>query len=666
MRSFVAANALTIVAATGRLRTDATPVEKVIELLGNLKSDTEVQGKKEAAQWKEYKDFCHRQDSEKKYMIAKSTKKIVKLSAKIDLLGAEIGELTESIAQLDKEIKSLGAEISAETESRAVEHAAYKQAVEDISQAISSVTAAIAAMKESKTSTTGAKVDLAQIRHVLSTTAQVALMVQLSQKPAGYEYQSNDIIATLENLKDTFLQKKKKTDEEEFAIQAAHDSKDLNRRNQRKFKLKEQSEKQGVVDKKTKEKGTSESTRVEDEEDKTMDEQYLDELTRTCAEKKKLWEQRSSTRDDELQAMSEALEMLKEKVKPAHKANKYLAQTQEAKQPQSFLQVQKNGASTSVKKAVTLLSKAARTIKSSPLALLAAKAAEAEDHFVKVRGLINDLVDKLESDAANEADQKSFCDEAMQQSISDRDQAQTEVEAASAEKARDLAEQKELTKSIADLSASIASLTKSLAEQTKLRQAEKEENANTIALATEGQDGVKFAQKVLSEFYNNALVQTSWTPPNAGRDNLTVADKDPEIFSSEYHGQQKQSKGIIAILEVMQSDFARTISETELQETEAEGEFKLVEADITSEVADKNTLKQSKSDRLLEVSDEITTGENTLAEQSEILKAVKDKFAALHPLCVEGEETYAERVAKREKEIEALKNALTVLENWQA
>jgi len=32
---------------------------------------------------------------------------------------------------------------------------------------------------------------------------------------------------------------------------------------------------------------------------------------------------------------------------------------------------------------------------------------------------------------------------------------------------------------------------------------------------------------------------------------------------------------------------------------------------------------------------------------------------------VEGEETYAQRVAKREKEIEALKEAMTLLDEWQ-
>jgi len=34
-------------------------------------------------------------------------------------------------------------------------------------------------------------------------------------------------------------------------------------------------------------------------------------------------------------------------------------------------------------------------------------------------------------------------------------------------------------------------------------------------------------------------------------------------------------------------------------------------------------------------------------------------------MCVEGEETYAQRVAKREKEIAALKEAMVILDEWQ-
>lgn len=43
----------------------------------------------------------------------------------------------------------------------------------------------------------------------------------------------------------------------------------------------------------------------------------------------------------------------------------------------------------------------------------------------------------------------------------------------------------------------------------------------------------------------------------------------------------------------------------------------------------------------------------------------EQKLEELHATCVAGEETWEERAAARKKEIEALKEAQTVLDEWQ-
>ena len=47
-----------------------------------------------------------------------------------------------------------------------------------------------------------------------------------------------------------------------------------------------------------------------------------------------------------------------------------------------------------------------------------------QDHFVKVRTLIKDLLSKLKSDAEAEATQKGFCDKEMSKAINQRDEQQ--------------------------------------------------------------------------------------------------------------------------------------------------------------------------------------------------------------------------------------------------
>merc|ERR1711937_923365 len=63
-----------------------------------------------------------------------------------------------------------------------------------------------------------------------------------------------------------------------------------------------------------------------------------------------------------------------------------------------------------------------KQLKSDSLAALMIRMKE--DHFVKVRGMIKDLVEKLKADAAAEQDQKAWCDSEMEKATSSRDENQ--------------------------------------------------------------------------------------------------------------------------------------------------------------------------------------------------------------------------------------------------
>merc|ERR1712048_1423947 len=127
----------------------------------------------------------------------------------------------------------------------------------------------------------------------------------------------------------------------------------------------------------------------------------------------------------------------------------------------------------------------------------------------------------------------------------------------------------------------IADNQKAVSEMTELRDAEKAENEARIQTATEGQTAVNLALTTLKAYYEKgAFVQ--YTPPNADREGLTVADRAPESFSGEYHGNGAAGKGIIGILDVILSDFDRTIAKTNADETANQATF---EKD-TKELAD--------------------------------------------------------------------------------
>jgi DNA repair exonuclease SbcCD ATPase subunit len=81
-------------------KSQATPVEKVAQLLEKLSAQVAEEGKKEAAQYDKYACFCKEQADQKIYQIEKSEAKIETLTAEIEQLEAQIADLSADIATL--------------------------------------------------------------------------------------------------------------------------------------------------------------------------------------------------------------------------------------------------------------------------------------------------------------------------------------------------------------------------------------------------------------------------------------------------------------------------------------------------------------------------------------------------------------------------------------
>jgi len=391
----------------------------------------------------------------------------------------------------------------------------------------------------------------------------------------------------------------------------------------------------------------------------------LDTVTTECEQKAADWDQRSKARADELTALADAHSTLEEGAAGQYSANKKLNLAQKAS---SFLQVRN---SDEMQMAATagaqkLLAKVAKALHSPVLSVTAMKVKLLADHFVKVRGIIKDLIQKLQDDAESEATQKGFCDTNMAAALGDRDTANAQIEEAMATISKLTAEEAELTQSTQDLKKAIAENLKALNEATELRNSEKADNEATIETADEGKTAVELAINILKEFYDNAFIQTGkYTPPNADRSGKTVADRAPEVFSGEYRGSQGASKGIMGLLDVILSDFERTIETTETEEETAQSAFESFEEATKTDNEDKEGEIDTNDKRVSDIEDELVETEDDKGDATKLKENALTELKKLKPMCVEGEETYAQRVAKREKEIEALKQAMTLLDEWQ-
>jgi len=320
-------------------------------------------------------------------------------------------------------------------------------------------------------------------------------------------------------------------------------------------------------------------------------------------------------------------------------------------------------------KVFALIKAAAQKLRSPTLSALALKLKA--DHFVKVRGLIKDLIARLEAQAESEATHKDQCDKDMKAAITQRDESQSSMESENAAITQNKVTIKQLTEKIAELKQSIADAKKALRERSELRAEERAENEKTIADAEEGAAAIRDAVKVLEGFYGASLVQVRahkqepYKAPKSGRDGNTVEDLRPEgadTFESEYHGDDDSSSGIFGLLNVIRPDYERTVEDTSALEEVAQTEFEKYEEETEAKIAEYEAdTDKAKKDRS-EEKDSLMENEDDLADATKSNESAKKKLALLKGECVDGAISHEERVKRREQEIESLKEALNILE----
>merc|ERR1719215_2002915 len=175
--------------------------------------------------------------------------------------------------------------------------------------------------------------------------------------------------------------------------------------------------------------------------------------------------------------------------------------------------------------------------------------------------MIKDLIVRLMEEANEEAEHKGWRDTELSTNEQTRKEKTEAVETLHAEIDQLEASISKLTEDIGELTKAVAELNEAMAEATKLRQEEKAKNEETIKDAGEAQTAVAQALTVLKEFYSKA------------GDATALIQQQPEIFDSPYKGMQAENGGVVGMLEVIESDFARLEADTTAAEASAQKEY---------------------------------------------------------------------------------------------
>merc|ERR1719456_725067 len=528
---------------------------------------------------------------------------------------------------------------------------------------------------------------------------QMALSALLQQDPEvpmeDFTFHSEEIISMIEGLQSDFKTKLSEVKIEETKAVSDFDLQLQADTDERAAAAKELKDTTELKAEKMEAIAASSKELMETSATLTDDQNYLKDLTEKCNAKSKEWDQRSQMRQDELTALTTALTIVKEGVatkttektvrlvQSAAKVSPHSVVTEDnnadddaeddsvdeedlsfvqLSSPRSKLSFVATGAKKFLQsdsprdRVIALLKSKSDQLDSPVLAALATKAAA--DPFVKIKKLIQELIERLLQEAADEANHKGWCDKEFGKAKQSRGMKSEAVKSLNEALAKSEALRDKLTEEIAILTKEINELQAALDKTTKERNDESAENAATVSEAQEGQAAVEQAIGVLEKFYKTAAKAEVFVQVSSKQ----VPDMPDAGFSGANKGSQSASTGILGMLDVIKSDFVRTIKETEKAEKAAAKEFMEFETTTKVSLGTKKVAKSAKEGELTEVNSSIDEDNTSLGEEQSLLDKAVQEIIELQPACVDTGMSYEERVAKREQEIEALKEALCTLD----
>jgi hypothetical protein len=307
---------------------------------------------------------------------------------------------------------------------------------------------------------------------------------------------------------------------------------------------------------------------------------------------------------------------------------------------------------------ISLLKANAADLHSTEISLLAMKIAE--DPFAKVKVLIQQLIERLLTESKNEATHKGWCDTELGKAQHSRDARHKDVVSLTADTEIMEAKKAKLIVEKDTLNTEIVELTSALTNATNDRGDEKADHEATMKTAQEGLTALETAISTLKGFYSSASRATVLVQASPVDEDMAAAGTGG--FDGAYQGNQAQGEGILGLLATIKSDFERTLSETEAAEKESYTDFAAFSKETKASIASKQTgVKNAEAD-LVTTSGDLVTSLMDLQQNQLLMDNALEALEKLRPACIDTGMSYEERVQRREAEIEALKQALCVMD----
>jgi hypothetical protein len=422
--------------------TTGSPVEKVVELIKELKSKIETDAANEQKVYDKFACWCEETTSRKataiideKQLIGTTTTKILTLKGKIATLASEVADCEEHIAKNDESEKEEtgirtkeNGEYQAEKDYMETTLSALHHAIEVLSGAgtggdkglflmkvASKVRSAILdAPQLSSLSESNMKVMkrfLEEPVGFLQETPEEEYYENKAQAKASYSPQSATVTGILKDMYDTFAADLEKANGEDSQLQKAFEDHIAVLEKSNSDLKREIVDKQAESAAKSQELSESEATLAATMDQKETDETIFSSTRDQCKAKSDDWDERGRLRTEQLSGINKALEIL------TSDENRDTFQTATGNRvvdnfgsegvDVSFLQVEAK--KDPREKAFLVLRQMSKGTSNLRLARLAAAVRVAGGHFDDVIAKIDDMIQKLKDEGHDDVVQRDWC-----------------------------------------------------------------------------------------------------------------------------------------------------------------------------------------------------------------------------------------------------------------
>jgi len=647
---------------------EVSPIGKVLQLISDLQAKILKEGEGAQKVYEEYSEWCEDRARELGHEIKTGMSQAETLEATIAEKEAQGKSLNAKIDELAASIATDEADLKAATEIRSMEESDFKAEEAELSEMISMLERAVAileremakggaSMLQTQNVQTLAQALAAMVQASMMSSADATRLTALVQQSTGgeeadddeapgapaatvYESHSGGIVDTLKGMLEKAESQLDGARKKETANVHTFEKLKQSLEDEIRFANKDLSETKAGLAAASEAGAEAEGDLTVTKKDLAADQQAKADLHAACMEKAEDYEAETRSRGEELKALAEAKKVIKEATGGAEDISYGLSQM-------SFIQAARSQITTSADlrgfEAVRRVRDLARAQNSAALAQLAQRMASAErsgaDPFAKIKGLISEMIEKLESEAEADATKKAYCDKELAETNEKKTDKTAEVAKLTTKIEHMTARSNMLKGEVAELQKALSELAAAQAEMDKIRQEEHEAFISNQADMQKGLEGVKTALQVLREYYA----------------------QDAAHESAKGAGQS-----IIGLLEVVESDFSKDLAEIESAEEAAASAYDKETKENSVEKVAKEKDVEHKTKESTYLDKESASLSNDRSNVQAELDAVLEYLAKIKGECTEVAETYEHRKERREAEIAGLKEALETLENETA